>query len=178
MIREIQLKDKEQWEKLYKDYANFYKVEMNDKILQTVWSWLHNKNHEIEGLVYEIEGSIVSFAHYRRMPSPLRGKDIGFLDDLFVDPNYRGQKIGEKMLNKLANSFHVTANTIFAEGHAGPEIIRVAAEQNADLVVVGTHGYTGWNRLALGSVSEYIVRHSPCAVLTIKPTENELYKTG
>ena len=101
MIREIQLKDKEQWGKLYKDYANFYKVEMNDKILQTVWSWLHNKNHEIEGLVYEIEGSIVSFAHYRRMPSPLRGKDIGFLDDLFVDPNYRGQKIGEKMLNKL-----------------------------------------------------------------------------
>ena len=74
---------------------------MNDKILQTVWSWLHNKNHEIEGLVYEIEGSIVGFAHYRRMPSPLRGKDIGFLDDLFVDPNYRGQKIGEKMLNKL-----------------------------------------------------------------------------
>lgn len=85
---------------------------------------------------------------------------------------------GEKMLNKLANSFHVTANTIFAEGHAGPEIIRIAAEQNADLIVVGTHGYTGWNRLALGSVSEYIVRHAPCAVLTIKPTEHEIYKTG
>ena len=85
---------------------------------------------------------------------------------------------GEKMLNKLAKSFHVTANTIFSEGHAGPEIIRIAAEQNADLLVVGTHGYTGWNRLALGSVSEYIVRHSPCAVLTIKPNEQEMYKTG
>ena len=85
---------------------------------------------------------------------------------------------GEKMLNKLAKSFDVTANTIFAEGHAGPEIIRIAAEQNADLLVVGTHGYTGWNRLALGSVSEYIVRHSPCAVLTIKPNEQEMYKTG
>ena len=48
----------------------------------------------------------------------------------------------------------------------------------ADLLVVGTHGYTGWNRLAMGSVSEYIVRHSPCAVLTIKPTEHEMYKTG
>ena len=32
MIREIQLKDKEQWEKLYKDYADFYKVEMNNEI--------------------------------------------------------------------------------------------------------------------------------------------------
>ena len=40
MIREIQLKDKEHWEKLYKGYANFYKVEMNNQILQTVWNWL------------------------------------------------------------------------------------------------------------------------------------------
>ena len=52
MIREIQLKDKEQWKKLYRDYANFYKVEMTEKILQTVWNWLHNTSHEVEGLVY------------------------------------------------------------------------------------------------------------------------------
>ena len=101
MIREIQLKDKEQWEKLYKGYANFYKVEMNEQILRTVWDWLHNKNHEVDGLVYEIDGNIVGLAHYRRMPRPLKGKDIGFLDDLFVDPKYRGQKIGEKILNEL-----------------------------------------------------------------------------
>ena len=101
MIREIQLKDKEQWEKLYKDYADFYKVEMNNKILQTVWNWLHDKNHEVEGLVYEVDGNIVGLAHYRRMPSPLRGQDIGFLDDLFVDPKHRGQKIGEKLINKM-----------------------------------------------------------------------------
>ena len=101
MIREIQLKDKEQWEKLYKGYADFYKVEINDKILQTVWNWLHDKNHEVEGLVYEFNGVIVGLAHYRGMPSPLRGQDIGFLDDLFVDPKHRGQKIGEKLINKM-----------------------------------------------------------------------------
>ena len=101
MIREIQLKDKEQGEKLYKGYANFYKVEMNDKILQTVWNWLRNKNHEVQGIVYEIDDNIVALAHYRRMPSPLRGQDIGFLDDLYVDPKYRGQKIGEKLINKI-----------------------------------------------------------------------------
>ena len=50
MIRHVQLKDKEQWKELYKGYADFYKVEMNDKILQTVWNWLHDKNHEVEGL--------------------------------------------------------------------------------------------------------------------------------
>ena len=101
MIRDIHLKDKKQWEKLYKSYADFYKVEMNDKILQIVWKWLHDKSHEVNGLVYEVDGNIVGLAHYRRMPSPLRGQDIGFLDDLFVDPEYRGQRIGEKLINKL-----------------------------------------------------------------------------
>ena len=101
MIREIQLKDKVKWEKLYKGYADFYKVEMNDKILQTIWSWLHDKSHDVEGLVYEVEDKIIGLAHYRRMPSPLRGQYIGFLDDLFVDPKYRGQKIGEKLINQM-----------------------------------------------------------------------------
>ena len=101
MIRDIHLKDKKEWEKLYKSYADFYKVEMNDKILQTVWKWLHDKSHEVNGLVYEVDGNIVGLAHYRRMPSPLRGQDIGFLDDLFVDPTHRGQRVGEKILNKL-----------------------------------------------------------------------------
>ena len=101
MIREIKLKDKEQWEKLYLGYANFYKVEMNNKILQTVWGWLHNKNHEVNGIVFEIDGNIVGLAHYRKMPSPLRGQYIGFLDDLFVDPKFRGKKIGEKFIKKI-----------------------------------------------------------------------------
>ncbi len=78
---------------------------------------------------------------------------------------------GKDILNELANSFNVKADAIFTEGEAGPEIIRIATELNTDLLVVGTHGYTGWNRFSLGSVAEYVVRHAPCAVLTIKPTE-------
>ena len=100
-VREIQLKDKEQWQELYKGYANFYKVEMNNQILETVWSWLHDKNHELNGIVFEIDENIVALAHYRRMPRPLKGKDVGFLDDLFVEPIHRGKKIGEQLLNEL-----------------------------------------------------------------------------
>ena len=101
MIREIQLKDKKHWEKLYKGYAVFYKVEMNSEILQTVWNGLNNNNHELKGICYEIDGKIVGIAHYRKLLSPLKGKYIGYLDDIFVDPKYRGQKIGRKLLNKI-----------------------------------------------------------------------------
>ena len=100
-LRNIHSTDKKQWIKLYKGYADFYRVEMNEEILETVWNWLFDKNHEMEGLVYEVDKKIVGFAHYRRMPRPLNGKDIGFLDDFFVDPDYRGQKIGKKILNEL-----------------------------------------------------------------------------
>ena len=101
MIREIQLKDKDQWKKLYRGYADFYKAEINDKILQTVWGWLNDNKHELQGIVYEVDNKIVALAHFRRMPRPLKGQDICFLDDLFVDPQHRGQKIGEKLIYRI-----------------------------------------------------------------------------
>ena len=78
MIREIKLEDKENWKKLYRGYAEFYKVEMNEKILNTVWNWVHDKNHEVNGLGYVIDDKLVALAHYRKMPRPLRGQYIGF----------------------------------------------------------------------------------------------------
>ena len=101
MIRNIEIKDKEQWKKLYRGYADFYQVTISEQILETIWDWLHDTNHDLNAIVYEIDNSIVALAHYRRMPSPLRGKYIGFLDDLYVDPQFRGKKIGEKIIKKL-----------------------------------------------------------------------------
>ena len=101
MIRQLKPSDKQEWEKLFKGYGDFYKAQINDEILSTVWDWLFDKNHVVNGLCYEIEGKIVGIAHYRTMPRPLKGKYIGFLDDLFVDPNFRGQKIGQKLIEAL-----------------------------------------------------------------------------
>ena len=101
MIREISIKDKESWRKLYKGYADFYKSPINDKILDTVWSWLMDENHEVKGIVYEVDGNLTALAHYRAMPRPLKGKYIGFLDDLYVDPAYRNQKIAQKLMNEI-----------------------------------------------------------------------------
>ena len=101
MVRNIEIKDKVEWEKLYYGYADFYKVEITEEIINTVWNWLHDLKHELNGLVYEIDNHIVAIAHYRQMPSPLRGKNIGFLDDLFVHPDFRGRKIAEDIINKL-----------------------------------------------------------------------------
>jgi nucleotide-binding universal stress UspA family protein len=47
------------------------------------------------------------------------------------------------------------------------EILRVAGELPADLIVLGTHGRTGLGRLLMGSVAEQVVRRATCPVLTV-----------
>ena len=101
MIRKLEKKDKENWSKLYYGYAEFYKVPMNTAILNTLWSWIHDKNHIVNGICFELNGKILGIAHYRTMPRPLKGKNIGFLDDLFVETEFRGQKIAQKLITHL-----------------------------------------------------------------------------
>ena len=101
MIRKLEQKDKENWAKLYNGYADFYKVPMNTGILDTIWGWIHDETHDVNAICFELEGEIVGIAHYRTMPRPIKGQYIGFLDDLFVKPEFRGQKIAQKLINHL-----------------------------------------------------------------------------
>ena len=48
------------------------------------------------------------------------------------------------------------------------EIIRVAAEQESSLIIIGTHGRTGLDHLIFGSTAERVVRSAPCPVMTIR----------
>ena len=91
MIRSLDADDSQAWERLYRGYADFYRVVTSDDKLATLFGWLMDPAHPCRGLVAEEDdGTIIGLAHYRAMPSPLRGEDVGFLDDLFVDPGARG----------------------------------------------------------------------------------------
>ena len=57
-------------------------------------------------------------------------------------------------------------------GDVAEEIIRYADEAGMDLIVMGTHGYKGLEKVMFGSVAEKVVRSSPCPVLTINPYKN------
>jgi nucleotide-binding universal stress UspA family protein len=49
------------------------------------------------------------------------------------------------------------------------EIVRKAEEEKADMIVMSTHGRTGLEHLMLGSVTEKVLAHAPCPVLSIRP---------
>jgi len=83
--------DKAAWQVLYRGYATFYKMPMTEQTLDTVWSWIHDEANAFWcRLARQSDGKPVGLMHFREMPSPLRGCHIGFLDDLFVDPDARG----------------------------------------------------------------------------------------
>lgn len=50
----------------------------------------------------------------------------------------------------------------------GQEILLIAEHVHADLIVISTHGMTGWHRLAFGSVAEKVVRLATCPVLVLR----------
>jgi nucleotide-binding universal stress UspA family protein len=59
-------------------------------------------------------------------------------------------------------------------GDPADSIARLAEDEHADLIVMGTHGRTGLGRLVMGSVAESVVRHAKCPVLTFKkPKEGD-----
>jgi nucleotide-binding universal stress UspA family protein len=55
-----------------------------------------------------------------------------------------------------------------AEGSPSEEILRIAQQINADLIVLGTHGRSGLARVLMGSVAEDVLRKASCPVLTVK----------
>jgi|HubBroStandDraft_6_1064221.scaffolds.fasta_scaffold935756_1 nucleotide-binding universal stress UspA family protein len=67
-----------------------------------------------------------------------------------------------------------TANDI------GMEIVRIAASENADMIVIATHGMTGWRKIAFGSVAEKVVQQAECPVLVLrtKAAEQSVSKSG
>jgi len=92
---------------------------------------------------------------------------------------FSGEKLSstEKKLRALAdgmrsNGVHDIASTVRA-GIPSHEIVEAARELDIDLVVIGTHGYTGWKHFCIGSTAERVVRAAPCHVFVVREKEHE-----
>ena len=62
----------------------------------------------------------------------------------------------------------IPVNHILVEGDPAGEIVRYTHDAGINLVVMGTHGRTGLERLLMGSVAERVLRDAPCSVLVVK----------
>ena len=72
----------------------------------------------------------------------------------------------------------VTIETVVREGNTASEILEEAAGMKADLLVIGTHGRSGVDRLLLGSVTEKVLRKASCPVLTVPAQGRDAMPVG
>jgi universal stress protein A len=63
--------------------------------------------------------------------------------------------------------------SVVRTGLPAHEIVEAAKELDVDLIVIATHGYTGWKHFAIGSTAERVVRAAPCPVLVVREKEHE-----
>ena len=102
--------------------------------------------------------------------------------DYFQDGKYEEQltKSAEAKLAKLASEAQaagVKARTAIGTANdAAMEIVRIADEEKVDLIVMPTHGMTGWKRLAFGSVTDKVVRTASAPVLVLRSNVSEAGK--
>ncbi len=98
--------------------------------------------------------------------------DIGAPASTFDVSGYQ-ELIYEKAAERLRamgaelSSEELAVSTHLARGKPGDEVPAHALDWGADLVVIATHGESGWRRFLFGSVAEKVVRTAPCPVLTV-----------
>jgi nucleotide-binding universal stress UspA family protein len=131
---------------------------------------LYVLHHEPETEVYYIQGS----------PTDRRAfaAEFGGVLPMEQQPEphtFRRDHIEEALthLRELVpRSFSGTWEAEVATGEPATEIVRMAQDRDANLIVMGTHGRTGLRRTLLGSVAEHVVRHTPCPILIVRHSDH------
>jgi universal stress protein A len=75
----------------------------------------------------------------------------------------------EKDFQKIIKKIPIPVTKVIRTGVTFVEIVDYIKTEKIDLVVMGTHGRSGFEHILLGSVAEKIIRRSPCPVLTVRP---------
>jgi nucleotide-binding universal stress UspA family protein len=113
--------------------------------------------------------SRVTLLHVKEIaPLAAYAPGSGVLPSAMLAPEDR-QSILEEMRQLASTEAGPGADVAFeiAEGHVADAIVSRASEGLADLIVLGTHGRSGFERLVLGSVTEKVLRKAACPVLTV-----------
>jgi len=103
-------------------------------------------------------------------PNGPAGFDVSLYQDQIKETS--NESLQDIIQKKISKEIKTEGKIVM--GNAPDEIVKTAEEENVDLIVIATHGETGWRHLVFGSVAEKVVRFATCPVLTIhQPKENK-----
>lgn len=118
--------------------------------------------------------SSLHLVHVVQQPAPLHPTPGG----VFTPPHLAGELRAEAerglsaVIERFPPDCEATAHVVEV-GNVTDGLAQAAADLDADLVVMGTHGRTGLAHALLGSVAERMLRHAPCPVVTVRADEHD-----
>ena len=100
-IRSLRPQDREGWDPLWVGYLAFYGKDLAHEQTELTWTRLLDDAFGIHGLVAEVGGKLVGFAHFSFTHTTWAATQDIYLEDLYVDSSVRGQGIGSALILRL-----------------------------------------------------------------------------
>mgnify|MGYP005770177901 CR=1 FL=1 len=134
----------------------------------------------------DLEDTITPSVDYAKMMADLSGASVVVAyvipahtpyEDVYLSINHHPNEVDQpnETVQKSMNAILVEkfagmdVTGVMLVGRPSEELVKLAEEKGADLIVMGTHGRAGFDRLLFGSVAHEVVRAAPCPVMTIRP---------
>jgi GNAT superfamily N-acetyltransferase len=105
VIRPLSAEDKAEWHRLWTGYLEYYESTVPEEVYETTFSRLLAGNagteHEYRGLIAEVDGKPVGLVHYLFHRHCWKVENVCYLQDLYADPEVRGQGIGRALIEAV-----------------------------------------------------------------------------
>lgn len=100
-IRTAVASDEQDWRRLWQGYLDFYKVDLADAVTSSTWKRILNPDSRVNMRVALVDGVMAGFAiHHHHDSTWVIGSD-GYLEDLYLDPAFRGKGLGRALIDDL-----------------------------------------------------------------------------
>lgn len=138
----------------------------------------------------DLEDTITPSVDYTKMMATMAGASVVVAyvipahtpyEDVYLSINSQPNEVNnpnenmQKAMNSLLHDQFagLEATGVILVGRPSEELVKLADEKGVDLIVMGTHGRAGFDRLLFGSVANEVVKTAPCPVMTIRPEEKK-----
>ncbi len=112
----------------------------------------------------------LTLVHVLSLAEPM-ASDVYLAPQVYMEVRAAARNDAQKRLKRASAQAGKSASkvrAVLAEGSPFEEILRIARSRRCDLIVLGTHGRSGFTKLLAGSVAERVVRLAGCPVLTVR----------
>ena len=131
-----------------------------------------NKVYEVAAQLAKLSNAKLIIVHVVMPPSQVGDglfyTDASSIDKLQIELEEAGRRLLQSYSEKSINVHNIAVETTLAQGSPADVIIREADAKGADLIIVGSRGFSGAKRFFIGSVPNSVLHHSSVPVLLVK----------